>query len=213
VFSERGYDGTTMADLARATGLTKAAIYHHVQGKEHLLRLALERATVPLLAIANESLALPGRAADRLRYLVTRHVGLMIDAHPYMSLLTSVRGNTATERRALERRFAFESTVTTLVVEAVHDQDLSPTTDPRLVGRLLCGMVDSIARWHERPDGEDVAWTDAVETDAPEVADAVIRLACTGLRVGPRDVRRTSAAVSTTSSAGRADRAGRRIFA
>ncbi|MFF7647161.1 TetR family transcriptional regulator [Streptomyces canus] len=180
VFGERGYDGTSMADLARATGLTKPALYHHAEGKEHLLRLALERAVVPLVAIADESLALPGRAADRLRYLVTRQVGLMIEVRPYMSLLTSVRGNTETGRWALKRRLAFEDTVTALVAEAVDEQDLSPTTDPRLVGRLLCGMVDSIAQWHESPDGEDIARTDALQ-----LADAVIRLACAGLRAVP----------------------------
>ena len=43
-FNARGYDATSMEDLARATGLTKSAVYHHVAGKEALLRLALERA-------------------------------------------------------------------------------------------------------------------------------------------------------------------------
>ncbi|HET8588606.1 MAG TPA: helix-turn-helix domain-containing protein, partial [Nakamurella sp.] len=30
VFTERGYDGATMDDLAAALGITKSSIYHHV---------------------------------------------------------------------------------------------------------------------------------------------------------------------------------------
>ena len=44
VFAERGYDGATMDDVARAAGITKAGIYHHVTGKEALLARGLDRA-------------------------------------------------------------------------------------------------------------------------------------------------------------------------
>src|SRR3954447_20367041 len=44
VFNERGYDGTSMEDLAQRLGIAKSAIYHHVSGKEELLRLSLDRA-------------------------------------------------------------------------------------------------------------------------------------------------------------------------
>ena len=44
VFTERGYDGTSMEDLSRATGLSKSSLYHHIRSKDQLLRLALERA-------------------------------------------------------------------------------------------------------------------------------------------------------------------------
>ena len=44
VFNERGYDGTSMEDLSKRLGIAKSAIYHHVSGKEELLRMALDRA-------------------------------------------------------------------------------------------------------------------------------------------------------------------------
>src|SRR5690349_16030360 len=44
VFNELGYDGTSMEDLSRRLGISKSAIYHHVEGKEELLRIALDRA-------------------------------------------------------------------------------------------------------------------------------------------------------------------------
>ncbi|MFJ9562848.1 TetR/AcrR family transcriptional regulator [Streptomyces fuscichromogenes] len=150
VFVERGYDGTSMADLARATGLAKSALYYHVQGKEQLLRLALERAVVPLLAFAEESGG-PGRAVDRLDRLVEQQVRLLVDALPYVTLLLRVRGNTATERWALERRRAFDRCVAGLVRRAMDEGDLWSGADPRLVSRLLSGTVNSIVEWYVPP--------------------------------------------------------------
>jgi len=34
LFTEHGYDATSMEDLARALGVTKSAIYHHVSANE-----------------------------------------------------------------------------------------------------------------------------------------------------------------------------------
>src|SRR5271165_633398 len=44
VFNERGYDGSSMEDLSKRLGIAKSAIYHHIAGKEDLLRMALDRA-------------------------------------------------------------------------------------------------------------------------------------------------------------------------
>jgi AcrR family transcriptional regulator len=42
LFSNKGYAGTSMADLAEELGLSKAAIYHHFESKEALLRELME---------------------------------------------------------------------------------------------------------------------------------------------------------------------------
>src|SRR4051812_50037446 len=66
VFTERGYDGTSMEDLARASGLSKSSLYHHIESKEQLLRLALERAVEPLFAGTREPAGVEGPAMKRL---------------------------------------------------------------------------------------------------------------------------------------------------
>jgi len=52
VYTERGFDATSMGDLAVAAGLSTSTLYHHVESKEQLLRLALDRAVEPLFAVA-----------------------------------------------------------------------------------------------------------------------------------------------------------------
>src|SRR5215217_5486192 len=106
-FNTRGYDATSMEHLSRAAGITKSSFYHHVSGKEDLLRAALQRALDGLFAILDERHAAVGRAVDRLRYIVRRQVEVLQAELPYVTLLLRLRGNTATERWALDRRRAF----------------------------------------------------------------------------------------------------------
>jgi len=148
VFIERGYDGTSMEDLARATGITKSSIYHHIASKEQLLRLAVERALGALFAVIEEDGARSGRAIDRLDYLVGRVVEVLAAELPYVTLLLRVRGNTETERWALERRREFDRTVRALVAEAAADGDIRPDVDPAIVERLVFGMINSVTEWY-----------------------------------------------------------------
>ncbi len=166
VFTERGYDGTSMEDLARASGLSKSSIYHHVSGKERLLRLALERAVGPLEAITAEPGACRGRAIDRLAHLVRRAVEVLVAELPSVTLLLRVHGNTGTEQWALDRRRAFDRFVAGVVAEAAAEGDVRPDIDPLVVTRLLFGMVNSLVEWYRPPAA---GHPPAVPEDAPQV--------------------------------------------
>ena len=61
LFNERGYDGTSMRDLAARLGIAKSAIYHHVTGKEELLSLALDRPNL-VRSTASATSTSPARA-------------------------------------------------------------------------------------------------------------------------------------------------------
>ena len=181
VFTERGYDGTSMEDLARASGLSKSSLYHHVPGKEHLLRLALERAVGPLFAVIDEPGATQGRAIDRLQHVVRREVEVLAEHLPYVTLLLRVRGNTEAERWALERRREFDRVVAALVAEAASDGDLRADLDPAVVTRLVFGMINSLVEWY-RPAGEPSRGGRRPTLPPVELADAVVRVAFDGLR-------------------------------
>lgn len=153
VFTERGYDGTSMEDLARVAGITKSSIYHHVESKEAILRIGLDRALDALFAVFTEPGASTGRAVDRLRHVVRRTVEVLVAELPYVTLLLRVRGNTETEQIALERRRSFDRAVRELFAEAIADGDLRRDLDPALTERLVFGMINSMVEWY-RPRSE-----------------------------------------------------------
>ncbi|MCX4737936.1 TetR/AcrR family transcriptional regulator [Streptomyces antibioticus] len=173
VFNERGYDGTSMEHLSRAAGISKSSIYHHVSGKEELLRRAVSRALDGLFGILDEEPARTGRAVERLEYVVRRMVEVLIGELPYVTLLLRVRGNTDTERWALDRRRDFDHRVADLLRAAADEGDVRGDVEVRLATRLVFGMINSIVEWY-RPGGRGM-----VEKD---VADAVTLLVFAGLR-------------------------------
>jgi AcrR family transcriptional regulator len=180
VFTERGYDGTSMEDLARASGLSKSSLYHHIESKEQLLRLALERAVEPLFAVTQEPGATDGRAIERLEHVVRREVEVLADRLPYVTLLLRVHGNTEAERWALERRREFDRFVASLVRAAAADGDVRDDLDPAVVTRLLFGMINSLVEWY-RPDGPTSSARHTRMAPA-DLAASVVDLAFDGLR-------------------------------
>jgi AcrR family transcriptional regulator len=172
VFNERGYDATSMDELATRLGITKSAIYHHVSSKVELLRLALDRALDALFAVTEEGGATTGRAIDRLEHVVRGSVRVLTEELPFVTLLLRVRGNSDVEQAALKRRREFDRIVTDLVRAAEEEGDVRPDVDPAVTSRLLFGTVNSLTEWY-RPDGG---------LSAEALADALVATTFDGLR-------------------------------
>ncbi|MGA4858195.1 MULTISPECIES: TetR/AcrR family transcriptional regulator [Streptomyces] len=194
VFNERGYDGTSMEHLSQAAGISKSSIYHHVSSKEELLRWAVSRAIDGLFAVLDEEGAVTGRPLERAQYVTRRTVEVLVAELPYVTLLLRVRGNTDTERWALERRREFDHRVAGLFSAAVQEGELRGDVEVRMATRLLFGMINSVVEWY-RPDGVRQGDGGSPYEDGPlgsgaEIADAVVRIAFSGLRAanpGPAD--------------------------
>lgn len=175
VFNERGYDATSMDELAARLGITKSAIYHHVSSKVELLRLALDRALDALFAVTAEPGATSGPAIDRLEHVVRGSVRVLTEQLPFVTLLLRVRGNSPVEEAALRRRREFDRIVTDLVRAAEEEGDVRPDVDPAVTSRLLFGTVNSLTEWY-RPDGG---------LSADDLADALVATTFQGLRARP----------------------------
>jgi AcrR family transcriptional regulator len=173
VFTERGYDGTSMEHLAKAAGITKSSFYHHVSGKEELLRRSLERALDGLFGALEA--ADTGPAVARLEQLLRSAVRVLAEEQPHVALLLRVRGNTDVEREALARRREFDRRVAALVAAAAADGDLRSDIDPDLAARLLFGTVNSLIEWYT-PDGR---------LTPDDIGNALVALTLDGLRTAP----------------------------
>lgn len=170
VFNESGYDATSVAALATRLGLSKAALYHHFSSKEEILETALGEALDGLEGVLTETDAVC--PADRLAAVLQGAVAVLVAHLPSVTLLLRVRGNSEVERRALERRRAFDQAVTTIVRDAQREGSVRPDVDASVATRLLFGMVNSLVEWY-RPGGPE---------DADALARDVLTVALDGLR-------------------------------
>ena len=171
LFNERGYEATSMGDLAESLGITKSSIYHHVSSKQELLRMAVDHALDGLFEAADEVRDLDAPAVERLALLIRRSVLVLADRLEFVTLLLRVRGNTAVEQQAVLRRRIFDARVTQLVKQAQAEGDIRPDIDAAAAARLLFGMVNSLTEWY-RPD----------RGNARSMADTVTAMAFDGLR-------------------------------
>lgn len=153
LFNERGYEATSVADLARELGVTKSAVFHHVSSKEELLAAALDEAldglTRAVAAAADDEGA---SATERLRATVAESVRILAAHLPAVTLLLRVRGNSEVELDALRRRREIDETLARLVQRAAAEGGVRADVDPEVVSRLLFGTVNSLVEWY-RPDG------------------------------------------------------------
>lgn len=172
LFIRKGYDATSIDDIAKALGVTKSAVYHHVSSKEELLAEALDEALVELEATVDSAINADGLASERLRTAVHRSVEVLVAHQAAVTLLLRVHGNSASEVAALERRRRIDQALARLVRDAAEQGALRADLDPDVVSRLLFGMVNLLVEWY-RAEGP-------VSTE--QLAATVVALAFEGMQ-------------------------------
>src|SRR5262249_15931381 len=105
IIRERGYDATSVNDIARALGMTKAGLYHYIRGKEALL---FEIMNFGLDQIDAEVVA-PTRGlrdpVDRLRQIMIRHARIATRAHGAVAQLADeLRALPPSSRKKFKQR-------------------------------------------------------------------------------------------------------------
>src|SRR5919204_4451489 len=78
LFAERGYQGTSLADLAEAVGVQKPSLYHHIASKEDLL-WEVARGGATAFHEALDTLPAGAPAAERIRLALRAHLAVVAD--------------------------------------------------------------------------------------------------------------------------------------
>lgn len=92
LFASRGFDGTSMSDLAAAAGLTKGAFYHHFESKDALFFAVVQSVQDKWVnAVGTEVMQAP-HALDQIMILLTNHARLL---HQEPTLCLVMHGLTA----------------------------------------------------------------------------------------------------------------------
>src|SRR6266550_6525075 len=74
VFHRKGYDNTSMSDVAAAAGLTKAGLYHHISSKETLLYTVLDSGLDLTESYVMKPLQAVSDPVERLKMMIELHL-------------------------------------------------------------------------------------------------------------------------------------------
>ncbi len=169
LFAERGFDGTSIEEIAAQAGVSKPVVYEHFGGKEGLYAVVVDREMQRLLSMVTASLSdghyrqkLEGAALALLEYIEESGDGFRIlvrDSHAasgtgtFGSLLSDIASEV---EHILGAEFKARG----------YDAKLAP-----MYAQMLVGMVALTGQW----------WLDARKPKLDEVAAHLVNLAWNGL--------------------------------
>jgi AcrR family transcriptional regulator len=153
IFRDRGYDATSVSDVARALGMTKAGLYHYFDSKEALLFEILNYG----LDRVREDVVLPVRGIrdpeERLRQLIVRHARIATDGRGAVAHLgDEIRALPPVARRQVEEKMRLYFDLLRGTLEELEAAGRLRAIDPTVAAFSILGMILWLPRWF-RQDG------------------------------------------------------------
>jgi AcrR family transcriptional regulator len=151
VFHRKGYDNTSMSDVATAAGLTKAGLYHHVTSKESLLYTVLAYGldlTSSYVVKPLEEIADP---LERLKMMIELHLHLVLEERnlEVTGLLHECKTLSASDLARINRRKKdYVRMTTNLIADVIKKYDVKDV-NPKLAAFALLGMLNWTYQWYK----------------------------------------------------------------
>lgn len=148
IFCEKGYEGASMRDLSRASGMSLAGLYHYFESKEELLYLIQKHTFRTIIENLRERLGAASDPEERVRVFIENHLEYFLANKEAMKVLThedeTLKNGRGAEVRAIKReyyRICFDLL-----------EDLKRAKGLQFSGRLavlsLFGMINWFYTWH-----------------------------------------------------------------
>ena len=154
IFFLKGFDATSIQDIADEVGMLKGSLYHYIDTKEDLLVALIEEFNSVATQNLQEWLAVEGDSLARLRVFIHGLVVQTCQRHERAALFHHEFRALSKERRAkvIESRHVYERTLRELIVTGQDEGSICPDIEPKMAAMWLLGMVNSLYQWY-RPDG------------------------------------------------------------
>ena len=155
LFAERGFHGTSMADIAHEFGVRKATLYHWVESKESLLAQVLADVAGDAATQMREVIALDLPAAERFRMMVRIHIESWAE-NPHNMKVGISEGRWlegAARQRWIQSRLDIEEMYRQILADGRNSGEFDINPDElTLVLNSTLGVMQWFPRWYE-PDG------------------------------------------------------------
>lgn len=190
-FRRKGFHTTSMADIAGTLGVTKAALYRYISGKEEILYIQ-HCHTMDLGDTALRHAKRHGRNGLEKAMLALHHfLAAYADSSITGGALTDLEALQVDQRLEItKRRDLFERTLRGFVAEGVKDGSVRPC-DPRMAILTIMGSVNWLSRWYDPQGG----WS------SREVADGMVDMFAASLRAPEANAAKSNTKPKATSRA------------
>lgn len=168
----KGFDATSMGDIAEAVDLTKGGLYYYIKGKKALLFAIMNFA----MDLVEREVSKPAEAMEdpqrRLEQLIAGHLQLVLDDPGPMSILVDEEeGLDPDYRDRIRKRKRAYYVFVRDTIQGVLDAHGRTDIDPTVATNGLFGMIHWAVRWFRADGGRD----------KPTVIAQMTRLAMHGL--------------------------------
>lgn len=153
VFYERGYEGASMRDLSRATGMSLAGLYYYFESKEKLLYLIQKHTFTTITEQLRERLKDQEDAEARVRIFILNHLEYFLANQKAMKVLSHeddvLKNGFGAEIAAIKREYV--QTCVQLIEEWKRSKGRNGSS--RTAALSLFGMMNWIYTWYRPRDG------------------------------------------------------------
>jgi AcrR family transcriptional regulator len=169
VFDEKGYEGASMRDLSRATGMSLAGLYYYFDSKEKLLYLIQKHTFGTIVERLRERLKASADPEERIRICILNHLEYFLANQQAMKVLSHedevLKNHYGAEIAALKREYY--RICIDLLDDLKNDRRLQFSSRTAVLS--LFGMMNWIYTWYKpRADG-------GASKLAQEMADLFLR--------------------------------------
>lgn len=149
IFAEKGYEGASMRDISRSSGIPLAGLYYYCPSKQKLLYLIQVGAFRRILERLERRLAGVADPLERLRILVGNHLDYFLRYPVEMKVLTREEEALAAPFRRevaeIKRRYY---AIAREIFEELRRSGQVRRVNPRVAVLSLFGMMNWIYTWH-----------------------------------------------------------------
>ena len=160
LFAEKGYQGTSLADLAQELGVQKPSLYHHIDSKEDLL-WEVARDGAAAFHAALDSVPERATASEKIRLALRAHLAVVAAQLDVATVFTREWRHLEGARRdefVAERR-RYEERIRELFREGVEGSQLRTDLDVATAALLFLSAANWAYTWL-RPGGDTDALAD-----------------------------------------------------
>lgn len=153
LFREKGYEGTSVRDLAEAVGLQSGSLFFHFATKEEILVSLLEGGLRRAVAILDRHLASASTPREKLSAILHGHLQAILDEERdafYVVLRDWRTLSPRSRKKVIALRDEYENHITRALDELAKTGLIPKNT--RLFRLFLLGALNWTVQWY-RPDG------------------------------------------------------------